>query len=84
MPITPYLKGQPFDPDLVKAMGIAFENACKELGLVDRTDPLTSMVARTVIGLAQRGIKTADQLAAAALEEIKKDAPSEPPLGKTA
>ena len=83
MPITPYLKGQPFDPELVKAMGIAFENACKELGLVDRTDPITSLVARTVIGFAQRGIKTSDQLTTATLEEIKKDAPGEP-LGKSA
>lgn len=83
MPITPYLKGQPFDPELVRAMGIAFENACKELGLVDRTDPITTLVARTVIGLAQRGIKASDQLTAAALEEIKKVPPSES-MGKTA
>jgi hypothetical protein len=83
MPITPYLKGQAFDPEMVKAMGIAFERACGELKLVDRNDPITTLVAQTVIGLAQRGIKTSDQLTAAALEELNK-APPRPTMGKTA
>ena len=51
MPIRPYLQGQAFDPDTVRVMGAAFENACKELGIVDKHDAVTRIVARTVIDL---------------------------------
>src|SRR5262245_49005784 len=31
MPITPYLKGKAFDPNLVRTMGTAFERVCDAL-----------------------------------------------------
>lgn len=54
MPFTPYLHGRSFDPDTLKCMGSAFDAACKQLGLIDRTDPLTQLVAESVIALARR------------------------------
>jgi len=33
----------------------AFEEALRELGLVDRTDPATHLVAKRIIELAQQG-----------------------------
>jgi hypothetical protein len=58
MPITPFLSGQAFDPETVEAMGSAFNEACKTLGLVDRADKYAELVAKRVIELAQRGIRT--------------------------
>lgn len=57
MPITPFLKGQAFDPELIEAMGAAFSKTCEALGLNDRTDPITTLVAEKIIELAQRGLR---------------------------
>ena len=54
MPLTPYLNGRSFDPETLKCMGLAFDAACKQLGLKDRTDSLTQVVAESVIALARR------------------------------
>ena len=55
MPIAPFLKGQAFDPELVEAMSAAFESPCDALGLTERTDPITTLVAEKIIEAAQRG-----------------------------
>src|SRR4030088_758870 len=34
MPIRPFLDGRDFEPESVRAMGIAFENACQRLSLI--------------------------------------------------
>jgi hypothetical protein len=68
VPITPFLKGQAFDPELVEAMGAAFVSTCDALGLNERTDPITALVAEKIIELALRN-PTAMQLMA--INEIK-------------
>ncbi len=73
MPITPFLRNQAFDPDLIDAMSAAFTQACTTLGLVDRADPITELVARYIIELAQRGIRTHTALYLATIEEFKSD-----------
>ena len=71
MPIRPYLlQGQAFDPDTVRVMGRAFENVCKQLGIVDRHDAVTKIVARAVIDMAQRGFRDVDGLTAAVMQEF--------------
>jgi hypothetical protein len=71
MPIRPYLQGEAFDPDAVRVMGIAFENACKELGILNKHDAVTRVVARTVIDMAQRGFRDEDSLTAAVMQEFR-------------
>jgi hypothetical protein len=73
MPIRPYLQGEAFDPDAVRVMGIAFENACNELGIFNKHDAVTRVVARTVIDMAQRGFRDEDSLTAAVMEEFRPD-----------
>ena len=58
MPVTPFLRGQAFDPETVEAMGTAFNEACRALGVVDRADKSAELVAKRIIELAQRGIRT--------------------------
>jgi hypothetical protein len=60
LPITPFLKEQAFAPKLVEAMGAAFSKTCDALGLTDRTDPITALVAEKIVELAQRGLRKFD------------------------
>ncbi len=67
MPITPYLQSRVFEPETVRAMGIAFEKACLRLGLSLTRDAATESVAKVVIDLAERGVTDPERLYAAAL-----------------
>lgn len=71
MPITPFLKGQVFEPEITRAMGIAFENASKILKLVDRSNPLTELVAAKIIELAAMGERDPERLCAGVLAVYK-------------
>lgn len=51
------LQQSAFDPDQVKRLSDAYEAALVELGLVDRSDPLTEIIAKHVIEIAQTGEK---------------------------
>ena len=73
MPITPFLRGQAFDPETVEAMGKAFVMTCWTFGLIDRTDAMTSLVAGKIIDLAQRGLKNPLALHLAAMAEFESD-----------
>jgi hypothetical protein len=55
MPIYRLLQGEAFQPEQVVVLGEVFEDVLRTLGLVNRTDPLTEMVAKKVIELAQTG-----------------------------
>jgi len=52
-------------------MGIAFESACRSLGLTDKTDKATELVAARIIQFAERGELDPDRLAAAVLSTFK-------------
>ncbi|MGA8321555.1 MAG: hypothetical protein WB774_12215 [Xanthobacteraceae bacterium] len=49
MPIAHFLSNQAFDQKIIEAMSEALTDACHSLGLVDRTDQLTELVARYII-----------------------------------
>jgi len=70
MPITPFLTGQAFDPEIVRSMSVAFEKLCERLQLPSRTDPASEQAARKIIELAQRGIRDPDVLCDRALAEL--------------
>jgi hypothetical protein len=72
-PITPFLRGQAFDPEAVEAMGKALATACEALGRSDRNDAITTLVAEIIIKLAQRGIKSPTALHFAAMKEFRSD-----------
>ena len=44
-----------FDPETIKVIFAAFDKACSDLGLIDRSDPLTELIARKIIAAAQSG-----------------------------
>jgi hypothetical protein len=58
MPIYELLKRNgSFEPEEVAMLGNVFEDVLQTLGLVDRKDPLTEMVAKKLVELATSGIR---------------------------
>jgi hypothetical protein len=70
MPITAALRDIVFDPETIKAITTAYERACSELQLVDRTDPLTELVAKAIISVAEKGERDPDRLRQMAMEKL--------------
>jgi hypothetical protein len=56
---------------MVEAMGKAFVTTCEAIGLSDRADPMTKLVAEKIIELAQRGLKDPTALYLAAMNEFR-------------
>lgn len=71
MPISPYLRDQAFDPETIKVMGEAFTLVCEALGLTERTDRMTELVAQRIIEMAQRGVRTKTELYRGTLRDLK-------------
>lgn len=73
MPIRRFLGGQAFQPELIQQMSTAFIRACEALRLELVDDPATRLVARTIIGFAERGLKDAETLLEMTLSEFEAD-----------
>ncbi len=64
MPIFPIFSDQAFEPEKLKGLSQAYENACTALGLNSLTDdPATRAVAEKIIEFAQRGVSDVAALA---------------------
>jgi hypothetical protein len=70
MAIYRLLQSSPLGPEEIAVLTDAYERTLRSLGLVDRSDPVTELIAKKVIELAQRGVREAQQLAALAVEEL--------------
>jgi hypothetical protein len=65
------LQGMAFDEGSVKAMTSAYEAILVELGLTDRTDPLTEMVASKIINICQMGECDPERICEFTLKDIR-------------
>jgi len=66
-----FLQQSAFEPDDIERMSAAYESALKCLELKDRNDPLTEIIAKIIIEVAQSGEKHADRICAIALSKIR-------------
>ena len=71
VPITPYLAGQAFEPEILREMSLALQSVCDALKLRLTDDPNTRLVASKIIELAQRGVREAATLSTMTLKEFK-------------
>lgn len=57
MPIRPFLEREQasFGPDDITLLSTAFEDCLATLGLTDRNDPVTTLVAKAIIEAARQG-----------------------------
>ena len=72
MPITPYLAGQAFEPEIIREMSLALQSVCDTLKLRLADEPNTRLVASKIIELAQRGVRDAPTLSAMTLKGFKR------------
>jgi hypothetical protein len=71
MPIYELLKRQgSFEAEEIAMLGQAFEDVLKTLGLVDRKDPMTEMVAKKMVELATGGIRDPERLKALTIQAV--------------
>lgn len=70
MPIRPFLAGRVFEPELIEHMSAALVRACEALQLQVIDDAATRIVARTIIELAERGVREPERLMALTLREF--------------
>jgi hypothetical protein len=65
------LQNSAFEPEDVKRMTDSYEAVLRELNLVDRTDPLTEIIATHIIELAQTGQNDPDEICRLVLARLK-------------
>jgi hypothetical protein len=78
MPITPFLGGEKFDPEVKRVMGLAYEMARAALRLADGRDHLSETVAKTIIELARAGEHDPNRLCELTLERFGHQPPPRP------
>jgi hypothetical protein len=70
MPIYRLLQNMPMGPEEISRLTAAYEQALKDIGLVDRDDPIAEMVAKKVIEIAQTGLRDPADIAARVVMEL--------------
>ena len=75
MPITPFLNGEQFDPEVKRILGIAFEMVCITLRIGDADDGVKQAIATKIIDLAKAGERNPDILCERVLENIRRPWP---------
>lgn len=71
MSIHLHLENLAFGPEEIGQMQEAYEKTLHELGLVDRTDPLTEIVAKKIIEIIQTGEREPAAITRCALSELR-------------
>jgi hypothetical protein len=71
MPLHAFVQVAEFDPELLASMGIAFAAACEALGLANKPDKVTELVASRIIAVARCGERDPERLKAAVLKTFR-------------
>lgn len=69
-PIYPLFQSQAFGPELIAAMSAAFEDTLRGLQLSNRNDPLTTMIAKKIIEIAQTGERDPQRIRQTVLQSM--------------
>ena len=59
-----------FGPDLIIAMTAAYESALTDLELIDRKDPLTELIAKSIINITATGERDPERMKERALNAL--------------
>ena len=70
MAIYRLLKFSAFEPEAITRMTTAYEDALCVLGVADRQDPVTEIIAKKIIEIAQKGERDPVRLCQRALAEL--------------
>jgi hypothetical protein len=70
MAIYRILQNSPLSPEDISRLTAAYEATLKALGLTDRSDPLTELVARKIIEIGQTGVRDPLEIARRAVRDL--------------
>jgi hypothetical protein len=70
MPICRLLQNAPMAPEDIRHLTKAYEQTLRTIGLKDRDDPITEMVAKKIIEVAQTGLRDPAQISARAIKAL--------------
>ena len=70
MAIYRFLQNAAFAPEDIAPLVAAYEDCLRTLKLSDRSDPITQVLAKKIIEIAQTGIRDSALLGRLALEEL--------------
>ena len=59
-----------FGPDEIKAMVAAYESALTDLQMIDRDDPLTELIAKSIVNATATGIRDPERIKERALNAL--------------
>ena len=71
MPIKRLLAGNQLGAEEVEILTAAFNRALRLLGLVDRNDPLTELIAREVIEIGATGVRDSVEICKIAIRRLR-------------
>jgi hypothetical protein len=71
MPIVGLTKNGSFEPDEIRLMTDAFEDACRVLGLADPANPWRDIVAKKIIEAGQAGERDQSRLLECGLNALR-------------
>jgi hypothetical protein len=60
----------PMGPEEISRLTSAYEQALRTIGVVDRNDPLSEMVATKIIEIGQTGVRDPADISALAIKEL--------------
>ena len=70
MAIYRILQNSPLSPEDLSRLVAAYEATLKALGLTDRNDPITELVARKIIEIGQTGVRDPLQISRLAVTDL--------------
>jgi hypothetical protein len=70
MPIYRLLQNVPMGPEEISRLTTAYEQTLRTIGLVDRNDPITELIAKKIIEIAQTGVREPADISALAIKEL--------------
>jgi hypothetical protein len=70
MAIYRLIAGGTFDPKVIEVMSAAYELALSDLKLIDRNDPLTELIAKSIVIVVARGERDPEKIKERALNAL--------------
>ncbi len=68
--IHQFLQDQRFGPEEIALLVAAYRGTLDKLGLAEKDDPVTQMIAKKIIEVGQRGVRDPKQLSELAMRDI--------------
>jgi hypothetical protein len=70
MAIYRLLQNSPTGPEQIRVLQAAYDQTLRALHLKDRNDPMTEMIAKKIIEIAQTGVRDSAQISSLAIKQL--------------